>query len=30
MRALPWTVPNRPPQATEVHVFVSRFETRTL
>ena len=30
MPTLPWTVPNRPPQATEVHVFASRFETRTL
>ncbi|MDQ0405725.1 DUF3291 domain-containing protein [Streptomyces sp. NPDC000349] len=30
MPTLPWTVPNPPPQATEVHVFASRFETRTL
>ncbi|GHJ01130.1 hypothetical protein TPA0906_29950 [Streptomyces olivaceus] len=30
MPTLPWTVPNRSPQATEVHVFASRFETRTL
>ncbi|MEU3730276.1 DUF3291 domain-containing protein [Streptomyces sp. NPDC033538] len=30
MPALPWTVPNRPPQATQVHVFASRFEARTL
>ncbi|MBD0419139.1 DUF3291 domain-containing protein [Streptomyces sp. TRM S81-3] len=30
MPTLPWTVPNRPPQATEIHVFASRFETRTL
>ncbi|AKZ57505.1 hypothetical protein SAM23877_4460 [Streptomyces ambofaciens ATCC 23877] len=30
MPTLPWTVPDRPPQATEVHVFASRFETRTL
>ncbi|GHB55251.1 hypothetical protein GCM10010377_52900 [Streptomyces viridiviolaceus] len=30
MPTLPWTVPNRPPQATEVHVFAARFETRTL
>lgn len=28
--ALPWIVPNTPPQDTEVHVFASRFETRTL
>jgi hypothetical protein len=27
---LPWTTPNTPPQTTEVHVFASRFETRTL
>ncbi|MFI6807554.1 DUF3291 domain-containing protein [Streptomyces luteogriseus] len=30
MPTLPWTVPNTPPRATEVHVFASRFETRTL
>ncbi|MFJ5261502.1 DUF3291 domain-containing protein [Streptomyces sp. NPDC088387] len=30
MPTLPWTVPNTPPPATEVHVFASRFETRTL
>ncbi|MEV7080477.1 DUF3291 domain-containing protein [Streptomyces sp. NPDC093516] len=30
MPTLPWTVPNTPPQGTEVHVFASRFETRTL
>ncbi|MEU4142290.1 DUF3291 domain-containing protein [Streptomyces parvulus] len=30
MPTLPWTVPNPPPPATEVHVFASRFETRTL
>ncbi|MER7051960.1 DUF3291 domain-containing protein [Streptomyces sp. NPDC000351] len=30
MPALPWTVSNRPPRATRVHVFASRFETRTL
>ncbi|MFE5257154.1 DUF3291 domain-containing protein [Streptomyces coelicoflavus] len=30
MPTLPWTVPNPPPRATEVHVFASRFETRTL
>ncbi|AIV34798.1 DUF3291 domain-containing protein [Streptomyces sp. CCM_MD2014] len=30
MPTLPWTVPNQPPRATEVHVFASRFETRTL
>ncbi|CAL9549821.1 MULTISPECIES: DUF3291 domain-containing protein [Streptomyces] len=30
MPTLPWTVPNEPPRATEVHVFASRFETRTL
>lgn len=30
MPTLPWTVPNDPPRATEVHVFASRFETRTL
>ncbi|MET9774258.1 DUF3291 domain-containing protein [Streptomyces sp. NPDC006367] len=29
MPTLPWTVPN-PPPGTEVHVFASRFETRTL
>ncbi|MCC5476854.1 DUF3291 domain-containing protein [Streptomyces sp. NPDC059680] len=28
--ALPWIVPNTPPQDTEVHVFASRFETRSL
>ncbi len=27
---LPWTVPTPPPSGTEVHVFASRFETRTL
>jgi hypothetical protein len=27
---LPWTAPNTPPRATDVHVFASRFETRTL
>ncbi|OLZ62079.1 DUF3291 domain-containing protein [Streptomyces sp. IMTB 2501] len=30
MPALPWIVPNTPPQDAEVHVFASRFETRTL
>ncbi|MFI7411059.1 DUF3291 domain-containing protein [Streptomyces sp. NPDC049627] len=30
MPTLPWTVPNPVPPATEVHVFASRFETRTL
>jgi hypothetical protein len=30
MPTLPWTVPNTPPQDTDVHVFASRFETRTL
>ncbi|MGR4853348.1 DUF3291 domain-containing protein [Streptomyces sp. LARHCF252] len=30
MPTLPWTVPNTPPHDTEVHVFASRFETRTL
>ncbi|MCT7356744.1 DUF3291 domain-containing protein [Streptomyces sp. 15-116A] len=30
MPTLPWTVPNTPPSDTEVHVFASRFETRTL
>lgn len=30
MPTLPWTTPNTPPPATEVHVFASRFETRTL
>ena len=30
MPTLPWTVPNPPPRASEVHVFASRFETRTL
>lgn len=29
MPTLPWTVPNTPPRATEVHVFASRFETRS-
>jgi hypothetical protein len=29
MPTLPWTVPNDPPQHTEVHVFASRFETRS-
>ncbi|MEU3945968.1 DUF3291 domain-containing protein [Streptomyces sp. NPDC029526] len=30
MPTLPWTVPNTPPARTEVHVFASRFETRSL
>ncbi|MEU6554177.1 DUF3291 domain-containing protein [Streptomyces sp. NPDC046915] len=30
MPTLPWTAPNTPPEDTEVHVFASRFETRTL
>ncbi|MFC9127107.1 DUF3291 domain-containing protein [Streptomyces sp. NPDC057099] len=30
MPTLPWTVPNTPPDDTEVLVFASRFETRTL
>ncbi|ODA73069.1 hypothetical protein APS67_002690 [Streptomyces sp. AVP053U2] len=30
MPTLPWTVPNTLPPHTEVHVFASRFETRTL
>ncbi|MFE6287668.1 DUF3291 domain-containing protein [Streptomyces sp. NPDC057877] len=30
MPTLPWTEPNTPPRDTEVHVFASRFETRTL
>ncbi|NJP49249.1 DUF3291 domain-containing protein [Streptomyces sp. SBST2-5] len=30
MPTLPWTVPNTPPAGTEVHVFASRFETKTL
>ncbi|MDQ1017063.1 DUF3291 domain-containing protein [Streptomyces afghaniensis] len=30
MPTLPWTVPHTPPHGTEVHVFASRFETRTL
>ncbi|KUL28237.1 DUF3291 domain-containing protein [Streptomyces regalis] len=30
MPTLPWTVPNPAPPHTEVHVFASRFETRTL
>lgn len=29
MPTLPWTVPNTPPPGTEIHVFASRFETRT-
>ncbi|MGY6024850.1 DUF3291 domain-containing protein [Streptomyces spinosirectus] len=29
MPTLPWTVPNPPPRDAEVHVFASRFETRT-
>ncbi|MFE1437835.1 DUF3291 domain-containing protein [Streptomyces sp. NPDC058739] len=29
MPTLPWTVPNKPPQATDAHVFASRFETKT-
>ncbi|MYX95223.1 DUF3291 domain-containing protein [Streptomyces sp. SID486] len=30
MPTLPWTAPRTPPPGTEVHVFASRFETRTL
>jgi len=30
MPTLPWTVPNTPPPGAVVHVFASRFETRTL
>ncbi|MET9253273.1 DUF3291 domain-containing protein [Streptomyces sp. NPDC048182] len=30
MPTLPWTVPNPPPHDGDVHVFASRFETRTL
>ncbi|MFJ5776622.1 DUF3291 domain-containing protein [Streptomyces sp. NPDC093094] len=30
MPTLPWTVPNTPPQGADVHVFASRFETRSL
>lgn len=30
MPTLPWIVPNPVPAAVEVHVFASRFETRTL
>ncbi|MET9758572.1 DUF3291 domain-containing protein [Streptomyces sp. NPDC006372] len=30
MPTLPWTVPDNPPRDTEVHVFATRFETRTL
>ncbi|MFR9795483.1 DUF3291 domain-containing protein [Streptomyces sp. MS06] len=30
MPTLPWTVPNTPPRAADVHVFASRFETHTL
>ncbi|GAB2722064.1 DUF3291 domain-containing protein [Streptomyces bullii] len=30
MPTLPWTVPDTPPRDTEVHVFASRFETRSL
>ncbi|WP_395571998.1 DUF3291 domain-containing protein [Streptomyces sp. BK79] len=30
MPTLPWTTAGRPPRTTEVHVFASRFETRTL
>ncbi|MGW4567221.1 DUF3291 domain-containing protein [Streptomyces sp. NPDC004561] len=30
MPTLPWTVPNPAPPGAEVHVFASRFETRTL
>ncbi|MFD5495313.1 DUF3291 domain-containing protein [Streptomyces sp. NPDC001812] len=30
MPTLPWTVPNTPPPHIDVHVFASRFETRTL
>ncbi|WAZ23473.1 DUF3291 domain-containing protein [Streptomyces cinnabarinus] len=29
MPTLPWTVPNTPPTGAEVHVFASRFETRS-
>ncbi|MFJ7076179.1 DUF3291 domain-containing protein [Streptomyces sp. NPDC098781] len=29
MPTLPWTVPNPAPRGAEVHVFASRFETRT-
>ncbi|MGW3205781.1 DUF3291 domain-containing protein [Streptomyces sp. NPDC001135] len=28
--ALPWIVPNTPPRDAQVHVFASRFETRSL
>ncbi|MBO1334981.1 DUF3291 domain-containing protein [Streptomyces sp. VRA16 Mangrove soil] len=30
MPTLPWTTPATPPAGAEVHVFASRFETRTL
>ncbi|MET9446225.1 DUF3291 domain-containing protein [Streptomyces cinerochromogenes] len=30
MPTLPWTAPHTPPPGTEVHVFASRFRTRTL
>ncbi|KUN08843.1 hypothetical protein AQI95_07545 [Streptomyces yokosukanensis] len=30
MPVLPWVVPTAPPRDTEVYVFASRFETRTL
>lgn len=30
MPTLPWTAPAPPPAGAEVHVFASRFETRTL
>ena len=30
MPTLPWTTPNTAPPGAEVHVFASRFETRTL
>ncbi|MEV7285490.1 DUF3291 domain-containing protein [Streptomyces sp. NPDC093252] len=30
MPTLPWSTPNTPPPGAEVHVFASRFETRTL
>ncbi|MCH0563268.1 MULTISPECIES: DUF3291 domain-containing protein [unclassified Streptomyces] len=30
MPTLPWTVPNTPPRDAVVHVFASRFETRTV
>ncbi|MFF5534816.1 DUF3291 domain-containing protein [Streptomyces cinerochromogenes] len=30
MPTLPWTAPHTPPPGTEVHVFASRFQTRTL